>query len=122
MGILKAGRRADFRRRKVVRQIASKYLLERCRARIGCGKFVEAETDARRVVNSGKSFGLPRTERGNGMIGRMWCAAGLMRSCFQGMKSVDDVDLADSLHLLGIVLQEKGDFDGAEWHSGRACA
>ncbi len=116
MGILKAGRRADFRRRKVVRQIASKYLLQRCRARIGRGKFVEAETDARRVVNNSKSFGLPRTAGGNGIMWRMSCAAGLLRPCFHGMKSVDDAELAGSLHQLGNALQKKGDFDEAETH------
>ncbi len=66
-----------------------------------------------------KYFNLGRARGANGNCSRMSFARRLIRLGFQGSKSVDNTELercqiAAAMHWLGIVLQKKGDLDGAE--------
>ncbi len=121
MGIFKAGRSSRFTRRKHFQLMTNKYRVERCQTRISSGNFGGTETDLRRALNTcnRKSFQLPRTRRTNGNTGRTSFAVGIIRHHFQRNKRVEGADLecmlhASSLHHLGVILQEKGEFDGAE--------
>ncbi len=119
MGIFKAGRSSRFTRRKHFQLMTNKYRMERCKTRIRRGNFGGAETDTRHVLNNRKSFQLSCTRRANRNTGRTSFAAGIIHHHFQRNKRVEEADLecmlhASSLHHLGVILQEKGEFDGAE--------
>ncbi len=113
MGTFKSGRSAYFSRRKI-RLCISKYRLARCNARIDRGNFVGAESDARNVLNNRKYSSLPSSRRADVSTRRMFFGACLVCPRFQRMTELEYSQIAASLHKLAMVLENKGDFDGAE--------
>ncbi len=109
----------SFWRRKRVEVIANKVPSGALQGRINRGRYVGAGTDARSVLNNRTVVSLPPTGRGNGNSRRVPSAARLICLHVKRIKSVGSTEvehsqIASSLHHLGIVLQDKGDLDGAE--------
>ncbi len=115
MGIFKGGRSTHFTRRNID-LMTNKYRVERCGARIGRGNFAGAESDASIVLDNCRYFSLPRSRRGNGNTRRMCFGACLFCPYFKRITELECSQIAHSLHQMAVVLQKKGDFDGAESH------